>query len=70
MYKTIILTSTLIFSQVTMAAHSLSNEVQCLLTLESGNLDISIKVSDSEYNLILQDDVNTNGYTQWYFFRV
>ena len=37
---------------------------------ESGNLDIAVKVSDSEYNLILQDDVNTNGYTQWYFFKV
>lgn len=37
---------------------------------ESGNLCLAIKVSDSEYNLFIQNDVNTQGYTQWYFFRV
>ena len=31
---------------------------------------MAVKVSDTEYNLILQDDVNTNGFTQWFFFRV
>lgn len=30
----------------------------------------AIKVSDTEYDLILQNDINTNGHTQWYFFRV
>lgn len=29
-----------------------------------------MKVSDSEYDLVLQNDINTNGHTQWYFFRV
>ena len=37
---------------------------------ESGNLNLAIKVSDSEYNLILQNDINTNGHTQWFFFKV
>ena len=37
---------------------------------ESGNLLIAFKVSDYEYDLVLQNDINTNGHTQWYFFRV
>lgn len=37
---------------------------------ESGNLLAAIKISDKEYDLILQNDINTNGHTQWYFFRV
>jgi hypothetical protein len=37
---------------------------------ESGNLLCAIKISDNEYDLILQNDINTNGHTQWYFFRV
>ena len=28
------------------------------------------KVSPTEYNLLLQNDINTTGYTQWFFFRV
>ena len=28
------------------------------------------KVTDSEYNLLLQNDINTNGYSQWFFFKV
>lgn len=37
---------------------------------ESGNLLVAIKVSEQEYDLVLQNDINTNGHTQWYFFRV
>ena len=37
---------------------------------ETGNLLAAMKVSDSEYDLILQNDINTNGHTQWFFFRV
>jgi cytosolic carboxypeptidase protein 2/3 len=37
---------------------------------ESGNLLAALKISDNEYDLILQNDINTNGHTQWYFFRV
>jgi hypothetical protein len=31
---------------------------------ESGNLSMATKVSDNEYNLLLQNDINTKGYTQ------
>ncbi len=37
---------------------------------ESGNLLAAVKVSDREYDLVLQNDINTNGHTQWFFFRV
>jgi hypothetical protein len=37
---------------------------------ESGNLCMAIKESDNEYNLLMQNDVNTGGHTQWFFFRV
>jgi len=37
---------------------------------ESGNLCLAIKASDNEYNLFMQNDVNTQGHTQWFFFRV
>ena len=30
---------------------------------ESGNLLAAIKISDNEYDLILQNDINTNGHT-------
>jgi len=29
-----------------------------------------MKISDNEYDLILQNDINTNGHTQWFFYRV
>ena len=37
---------------------------------ESGNLDLAIKLSDTEYNLVLQNDSVTNGNTQWFYFKV
>ena len=37
---------------------------------ESGNLAIVSKVSQSEYNLLLQTDTNSRGHTQWFYFRV
>ena len=37
---------------------------------ESGNLYLAQKVSDSEYNLLMQNDINTNGHTQWFYFKV
>ena len=30
---------------------------------ECGNLLAAIKISDNEYDLILQNDINTNGHT-------
>ena len=37
---------------------------------ECGNLSLVSKITDSEYNLLLQNDINTNGYSQWFFFKV
>ncbi|KAL4494540.1 hypothetical protein ABPG72_004442 [Tetrahymena utriculariae] len=37
---------------------------------ESGNLSIAAKISDEEYDLLLQNDINTHGHTQWFFFKV
>ena len=37
---------------------------------ESGNLNLAVKVNENEYNLILQNDINTKGHTQWYYFKV
>ena len=37
---------------------------------ESGNLAAALKVNDNDYYLALQNDVNTSGNTQWFFFRV
>jgi len=30
---------------------------------ESGNLAVALKVSENEYNCLLQNDINTNGHT-------
>ena len=37
---------------------------------ECGNLNYALKLSDNEYNILLQNDINTNGHTQWFYFRV
>jgi hypothetical protein len=37
---------------------------------ESGNLRRAVKITDTEYDLYLKNDYGTNGYTQWYYFRV
>lgn len=37
---------------------------------ENGNLRKAIKVSDSEYNLVLSYDYNTSGHTQWFYFKM
>eukprot|EP00826_Nyctotherus_ovalis_P030193 TRINITY_DN2401_c0_g12_i1.p1 TRINITY_DN2401_c0_g12~~TRINITY_DN2401_c0_g12_i1.p1 ORF type:complete len:233 (+),score=29.15 TRINITY_DN2401_c0_g12_i1:170-868(+) len=37
---------------------------------ESGNLKLALKKSEKEYDLYVQNDVNTRGNTQWFFFRV
>lgn len=36
---------------------------------ECGNLSMASKVADNEYNLIMQNDINTLGYGQWFFFE-
>lgn len=37
---------------------------------ESGNLSMALKVSLEEYNLVLQNDINSKGNTQWFYFQV
>ena len=37
---------------------------------ESGNLAAVTKVGENDYHMLLQNDVNTGGHTQWFFFRV
>ena len=37
---------------------------------ESGNLRKAAKVNNIEYNLWLENDLNTKGHTQWFFFKV
>lgn len=37
---------------------------------ENGNLRKASKVNNVEYNLWLENDLNTKGHTQWYYFKV
>ena len=37
---------------------------------ESGNLALAAKQSPTEYNLLLQNDTNSKGNTQWFYFKV
>ena len=37
---------------------------------ESGNLETAIKISETEYKLLMQNDSLTNGNTQWFYFKV
>ena len=37
---------------------------------ESGNLRKAVKVSENEYNLLLDYDIETEGHTQWFYFSV
>jgi len=37
---------------------------------ESGNLRKAVKVNNIEYNLWLENDLNTKGHTQWFYYKV
>lgn len=37
---------------------------------ESGNLQAAYKINENYYHLIVQNDTNTGGYSQWFFFQV
>jgi hypothetical protein len=52
------------------AGPPLSSSIRFESNFESGNLYAAYRVDDSEYNLVLSNDVNTKGYTQWFFFSV
>ena len=50
-----------------------SNDPKSLVfdsAFESGNLFAAFRVKENEYDLILQNDINTKGNTQWFFFSV
>jgi len=51
-------------------SENLHNTLKFDSVFESGNLAIAIKVSDTEYNCLLQNDINTNGHTQWFYFKI
>jgi len=51
-------------------SETLHNTLKFDSVFESGNLAIAIKVSDIEYNCLLQNDINTNGHTQWFYFKI
>lgn len=44
--------------------------VQFESRFENGNLWKAVKLNDHEYNLVLLNDFNTSGHTQWYYFKV
>lgn len=46
------------------------NSLRFEARFESGNLRKALQVNDFEYELYLQQDLYTNKYTQWYFFRI
>lgn len=35
---------------------------------ECGNLLYAYRVNENEYDLVLQNDTNTKGYNQWFYF--
>lgn len=37
---------------------------------ESGNLFCAFEKSPNEFDLVLQNDINSKGHTQWFFFSV
>ena len=37
---------------------------------ESGNLDMAISIGNDSYKLVMQNDSNTKGNCQWFYFRV
>ena len=39
-------------------------------SFESGNLFEVHRVSTLEYDLVMQSDINTKGYNQWFYFSV
>ena len=39
-------------------------------SFESGNLSKAIKITEDEYDLYLEFDTETQGYTQWFYFSV
>ena len=38
--------------------------------MECGNLRRAVKLSATEYNLVLEPDTNTRGHMHWFYFKV
>ncbi|CAK83850.1 unnamed protein product (macronuclear) [Paramecium tetraurelia] len=47
-----------------------SDQIQFDSNFESGNLFCAFKKAQNVYDLIIQNDINTRGNTQWFFFSV
>ena len=37
---------------------------------ECGNLRKAVKLSEFEYNLVMENDVNTHGHSHWFYFKI
>ena len=48
--------------------HTSKNQSQFDSNFESGNLLYAYEVNIHEYDLVLQNDTNTRGYNQWFYF--
>jgi hypothetical protein len=48
----------------------LDSTLQFESRFESGNLRRAVKVADFEYDLFLKNDYGTQGFTQWFYFKV
>lgn len=46
------------------------NDLQFDSNFESGNLDIVVKIGESEYDLFMRVDSNTTGHFTWYNFKI
>lgn len=57
-------------AQYTISVPPLHNMLIFDSRFESGNLRKASKVNNVEYNLWLENDLNTRGHTQWFFFKV
>ena len=56
--------------QYTISVPNLHNMLIFDSRFESGNLRKASKVNNIEYNLWLENDLNTKGHTQWFYFKV
>lgn len=54
--------------QFTFPKSQVQDDISVISNFEGGNMCSKIKISSSEYFLILKNDTNTLGYTQWFQF--
>ena len=56
--------------QYTLGVPEEANIIQFDSRFENGNLAKAVKIGPHEYNLLLSNDFNTKGHTQWFYFKV